>query len=139
MKLDKSEAKKITDKILSMVKADDATVSVNESSNSNLRFARNSFLTSGSTTEIGASITVWKDKKAGSASTSDLDENSLKAMVERAEKVASLSPVDRQYLPTLGKQKYKEVDGFVEATQFLSNSKRRFEVIALTISGEHPL
>jgi predicted Zn-dependent protease len=124
MLFNKKESKKITDKILSYVKADDAQVSVRSEKSSNLRFANNAFLTSGSILESGASITVWKDGKSGSASTSDFEESSLKTMVELAEKVASISPVDRQYLPTLGLQKYKEVPGFVEATSKLELDDR---------------
>ena len=116
MKLSKEEAKRITDRVLSFVKADDASVSVSSNKNSNLRFARNAFLTSGSTTEFSAAITVWKDQKAGSASTSSFDDDSLRSMVAQAEKVASLSPVDRQYIKTVGVQKYRPVDGFAEST-----------------------
>ena len=71
MLLNEKEAKKITDKILSFVKADDAQVSVSSEKYSHLRFARNAFLTSGNTVERGASITVWVDKKRGSSSTTD--------------------------------------------------------------------
>lgn len=124
MLLSKDDAKKITDKILSYVKADDAQVSVRSDKNTNLRFANNAFLTSGSTLEIGANITVWKKGRAGSASTSDFEDGSLKAMVDQAEKVADLSPVDNQYLPTLGPQKYKEVNGFVEATSDIALKER---------------
>ena len=124
MLLSKDEAKTLTDKILSYVKADDAQVSVRSEKNANLRFANNAFLTSGGVVEIGANITVWKDRRAGSASTSDFEDSSLKAMVDLAEKVADLSPVDKQYLPTLGKQDYKEVDGFVDDTSNLALSAR---------------
>jgi predicted Zn-dependent protease len=37
-------------------------------------------------------------------------------VVRQAESVARISPVDPEYLPTLGAQKYKPVGGFVEAT-----------------------
>ncbi len=124
MLLNDKEAKAITDKVLSYVTADDAEVSVRSDKNANLRFANNALLTSGSTIELGANITVWKKSRSGSASTSDLDDASLKSMVERAEKVADISPVDRQYLPTLGKQTYKPVPGFVEATSNPELKKR---------------
>jgi predicted Zn-dependent protease len=124
MLLNEQEAKKITDKILSFVKADDAQVAVSSEKFSNLRFARNAFLTSGNTVERGASITVWIDKKRGSSSTTDFDDASLKAMVEEAEAIAKISPVDRQYLPTLGAQKYKDSSRYSENTADISLSKR---------------
>jgi predicted Zn-dependent protease len=69
-------------------------------------------------------VTVWIDGKRGSASTNDIDDASLKAMVEQAEKIARNAPVDREYLPTLGKQTYKPTTGFVESTANLSLSDR---------------
>lgn len=116
MLLNEQEAKNITDKILSFVKADDATVYVSSEKYSHLRFARNAFLTSGNTIERSASITVWIDKKRGSSSTTDFDEASLKAMVDQAEEIAKISPVDGQYLPTLGQQTYRESNRYSDNT-----------------------
>ncbi len=124
MLLNENEAKSFTDKILSYVTATDASVGVSSDKLSHLRFAGNNFLTSGQRISRGANVTVWIDGKRGSSSTNDLDDASLKAMVEQAEKLARLSPVDREYLPTLSKQNYKPVNGFVEATANLSLSNR---------------
>ncbi|MGI8410308.1 MAG: TldD/PmbA family protein [Pyrinomonadaceae bacterium] len=124
MLLNEKEAKVITDKILSLVKADDASVSVNSEKFSHLRFANNNFLTSGQRVGRGAGVTVWIGGKRGSSSTNDLDDASLNAMVEQAEKLARLAPVDREYLPTLGRQVYKPVNGYVEATANLSLNDR---------------
>ena len=81
-------------------------------------------MTSGNTVERGANITVWIKGKRGSSSTTDFDDASLKAMVEEAEKIAEISPVDREYLPTLGKQKYKESNAFAENTADISLENR---------------
>src|SRR6185503_17991623 len=54
------------------------------------------------------------------SSTNDIDDESLKAMVAEAEKIAKSAPVDREYLPTLGKQTYKPTNGYVESTANLS-------------------
>ena len=124
MLLTETEAKAYTDKILSYVTAADASLGVSSDKLSHLRFAGNNFLTSGQRISRGANVTVWIDGKRGSSSTNDLDDASLKAMVEQAEKLARLSPVDREYLPTLSKQNYKPVNGFVEATANLSLSNR---------------
>ena len=109
MLLTEKEAREIAHRILTMVKADDAEVSISAERLSHLRFARNAFLTSGTTSERSASLTVWIDGKRGGSNTSDLGEAGLKALVEQAEKVASISPVDREYVPRLGPQEYKEV------------------------------
>src|SRR2546423_24076 len=80
------------------------------------RFAANGFTTSGRREDASASITVWIDKKRGSAAANDLEDASLKMAVEQAEQLARISPVDREYVPTLGAQTYKATGGFVEAT-----------------------
>lgn len=124
MLLTEKEARELTDKILSYVKADDAQVGVSSEKVSHLRFARNAFLTSGNTVERGANVTVWIKGKRGASSTSDLSDASLKAMVEQAEQVAAISPVDREYQPTLDAQTYKPSNGFVETTANISLSNR---------------
>src|SRR2546422_11221101 len=124
MLLSEKESKAICDKLLSFTKADDAEVSVVSDDFSHLRFAANSFTTNGRREEASATVTVWIDKKRGSASASDLEEASLKMAVAQAEELARISPVDKEYLPTLGPQKYKPSSGYVEATVNLSLSAR---------------
>ncbi len=124
MLLTESEARALTDKILSFVTANDASVSVGSDKLSHLRFAGNNFLTSGTRMARSANITVWIDGKRGGASTNDTDDASLKAMVAEAEKIARSAPVDREYMPTLGKQTYKPTNGYVESTANLSLSAR---------------
>ena len=114
--LSEAESKTICDKLLRFAKADDAEVSVSSEDYSHLRFAANGFTTSGRREDASASITVWIDKKQGSASANALDDESLKQAVEQAEHLASISPVDKEYLPTLGPQTYKPTGGYVEAT-----------------------
>lgn len=124
MLLNEKEAKTYTDKILSFVKATDATVAVTSDKFSHLRFAGNAFLTSGQRLGRGANITVWIEGRRGSSSTNDLDDASLKEMVGQAEAIARTAPVDREYLPTLGAQVYKPVNAFVEATANISAQNR---------------
>jgi len=120
-----SETKALTEKILSFAaEAGDASASVGSSKTSHLRFANNNLLTSGSREGRTANITLWIDGKRGSASVTDTDDASLKSMVEQALKIARTSPVDREYMPTLGKQTYKPTGGYVEATANLSLTDR---------------
>ncbi len=120
MLLTEKEARTITEKMLSFVKANDATVSVSSEDASHIRFAENSFLTSGKRENRGANVTVWIEGKRGSSSTNDLDENSLRQAVEQAEQIARMAPVDQEYIPTLGAQTYRPTGGFVEATANIS-------------------
>lgn len=131
MLLTEQEVKILTDKILSMVTADDATASVGSNKQSHLRFAGNNVLTSGTREGRNANVTVWIGGRRGSASTNDLDEANLKEMVTRAETIARTAPVDREYLPTLSKQVYKPVNGYVESTANLSLSDRAKQIGAI--------
>jgi predicted Zn-dependent protease len=124
MLLSEKESKNICDKLLSLTRADDAEVSIFSDDYSHLRFAANNFTTNGRREDASASVTVWIDKKRGSASASDLEDSSLKAAVAQAEELARIAPVDKEYLPTLGPQKYKPSSGFVETTMNLSVSSR---------------
>jgi predicted Zn-dependent protease len=124
MLLSEKDARAICDKLLSYVKADDATVSVNSENYGHLRFASNSFTTSGARENITVGVTVWIDKKRGSASTNEIDDESLKATVALAEQLARISPVDREYMPTLSKQNYKPVNAYAAATSNISVTTR---------------
>ncbi len=131
MLLTEQEVKRLTGKILDMVKAEDATASVSSNKQSHLRFAANNVLTSGSRIGLNANVTVWIGGKRGSASTNDLDDASLRAMVDEAEKIARNAPPDREYVPTLGKQEYKQTNRFFQATSDLSLSDRARQIAAI--------
>ena len=124
MLLTEQEARTICEKMLSYVKADDAAVSVNSENYGHLRFASNAFTTSGARENVTVGVTVWIDKKRGAASTNEIDDESLKATVALAEQLARISPVDREYMPTLSKQTYKPVNGYAEATSNISATTR---------------
>src|SRR5436190_22469324 len=114
--LSEKQSRDLCRKLLSYVKADDAVVSVSSEDFSHLRFAANGFTTSGRREDATASVTVWIEKKRGSAAANDLDDASLKMAVEQAEQLARISPVDREYVPTLDRQSYKPTGGYVAAT-----------------------
>jgi predicted Zn-dependent protease len=124
MLLTEKDARAICDKLLSYVKADDASVGVSSENYGHLRFSANSFTTSGARENVTVGVTVWIDKKRGAASTNEIDDESLKATVALAEQLARISPVDREYMPTLPQQTYKPVNGYAEATSNISVTSR---------------
>lgn len=124
MLLTETEARAICDKLLGYVKADDAVVNVNSEDYGHLRFAANAFTTSGARENVSVAVTVWIGGKRGAATTNEIDDESLKATVALAEQLARISPVDREYMPTLGKQTYKPVNGYAEATSSISLTSR---------------
>jgi predicted Zn-dependent protease len=124
MLLTEKEARAICEKLLSYATADDATVGVGSENYGHLRFAANSFATSGARENVSVGVTVWIGGKRGAASTNEIDDESLKATVALAEQLARISPVDREYMPTLSRQTYKPVNGYAEATSNISVTTR---------------
>ena len=125
------EAKSICDKLLGYAKADDAVVSVASEDRSHLRFAGNAFTTNGKREDTTINVTVWIDKKRGAVSSNETGDAALKGAVEEAERLARLSPEDREYLATLGPQSYKPVTGYAEAAANISPKDRAKTVHAL--------
>jgi predicted Zn-dependent protease len=136
MLLTEKEARAICEKLMSYVKAEDATVGVTSENYGHLRFARNAFTTSGARENVSVGVSVWIDKKRGAASTNEIDDESLKATVAQAEQLARISPVDREYMPTLGRQTYKPVNGYVEATSNISVTSRAKSIDGVIASCE---
>src|SRR6266545_5175469 len=120
MLLTEKEVRGLCDQLLGHITADDAEVSITSEDSSHLRFAADAFTTSGRRENATAAVTVWMDRKRGSAAVNDLDDASLRMAVEEAERIARISPVDREYLPTLGPQNYRPTGGYVEATANIS-------------------
>jgi len=116
MLLTDAASREITQKVLGYVTADDALVTVDSEDYSHLRFAANTFLTSGRREGVSARVTVWLGRRRGSASTTDLSDTALKQAVEDAQTFARLAPVDVEYLPSLSQQTYTPGAGYVEAT-----------------------
>lgn len=114
--LTQEEAKKIIDKVLSYAKADETEVSVYGGRTGNIRYARNTVNTSGETNAIELNVTSVFGKKSGSSSINELDDDSLKRAVERAEEIAKLAPENPEYMPMLGPQTYPQTQTFSEAT-----------------------
>ncbi len=116
MLLSESDAKAICAKALGFVKADDAEVTLSGERLAHLRFAVNAFATSGYREDLELTATVWIGQRKGSATTNELGDAALRDAVAEAEELARVSPVDEEYLPTLGAQTYQPAGGFVEAT-----------------------
>ncbi len=128
MLLTEAAARAITDKLFGYVTADDAVVTAFSEDYSHLRFAANTFLTSGQRQGATARVTVWIGRRRGSAATTDLSDAALKQAVDDAQTFAKLAPVDIEYLPTLGQQTYKPGQGYLEATAHLSLPARARQI-----------
>src|SRR5262245_35209694 len=116
--LTREEAIKICDEVLAHAKAagaEDATVSVRNAIQSHARFADNRISTSGRAEDLDITATVWVGRRRGSITGNDAGD-ALKRLAEEAVQIARVSPVHREYVPTLGPLEYAEARGFAPAT-----------------------
>jgi predicted Zn-dependent protease len=124
MLISEKRAKEVCELALKQIRAEDAQVTVEAEDYSHLRFAANAFTTNGRREQASVTVTVWVDRKRGSARATNLEESSIRMAVEQAEELARLSPVDKEYLPTLPKQTYRPSGGYVDGTVNLSLGTR---------------
>lgn len=124
MLLGEKEARALCEKVLRLVQADDAEVTVTSEQQSHLRFAANTFTTSGYREDTTVGVTVWFGGKAGSAVTNEIDGPALRAVVVQAEELARRSLVDPEYLPTLGPLPYQPAAGYRATTAAISPAER---------------
>jgi predicted Zn-dependent protease len=128
MLLTEADSRALTAKLLGFVKADDAVVFIQSEDHSHLRFAANTFLTSGRREGTTARVTVWIDKRRGAASTTDLSDAALRQAVEDAQTFAKLAPVDVEYLPSLTQQTYRPSQGWTDATALIDLPARARQI-----------
>lgn len=117
--LARDEAIQICETVLAHAKAagaEDAVVSLHSSVESHARFADNRITTSGRAEDLDISAAVWVERRRGSATGNDTGADGLKRLAEEAVQIARVSPVHREYVPTLGPLEYAEGRGFASAT-----------------------
>jgi predicted Zn-dependent protease len=117
--LSRDEALKLCDGVLAQAKsagAEDAIVSVQNSQESHARFADNRITTSGRSEDVSITATVWVGRRRGAATGNDASPGALKQLADEAVQIARVSPVHREYLPTLGPMTYAQERGFAEST-----------------------
>lgn len=110
------EAQALTRRILAMSRADGCRVSVNSGLLANTRWADNGISTSGDSSNDGVNISSSFGRRTGSSSTNILSEEGLRRAVDMSERIARLSPEDREFMPELDPQTYRPVPAFFEGT-----------------------
>ena len=123
--LSREEAEALARRTLSFVTADEARVTVNSGSRGNTRFAVNQISTAGDNYNTTVSVRARTGRRVGSSTTNRLDDASLRATVEMAERLARLSPEDPELLPELGPQNIGPTDAaWSDATASLEPATR---------------
>ncbi len=137
------QARDIAGKALKAATVPEVEISLSHDRHGFLRFARNAPTTSGLTLTGQANVTAWKGKrKASVAGAVDLANpksavDELKRLVVQAERLAAISPEDREYLPLLGPQKYLEVNAYDPETAEMTAAKRAQHVAdAIHVANE---
>jgi predicted Zn-dependent protease len=116
MIISETEAKRITQKVLGLSKADSCVSTLRGHERGNVRFALNSATTSGF--QDGLTLTIESNfgKRSGSASTNEFDDRAIEAAVRKAEEIARLAPENPEFLPPLGAQEYLKSRAYYKAT-----------------------
>ena len=114
--LTREEAKKITDRVLSMTAFPECSVSLENAETASIRYALNGVTTSGFQVEQQLAISVTKDNKTGSTSLSEFDDKSLRDAMKRAEQLSDVAPPNAESMPGLGAQQYANFDNFIDGT-----------------------
>jgi predicted Zn-dependent protease len=117
--LTRDEALKLCETVLAHAKAagaEDATVEVEHTTESHARFADNRITTSGRSEDLVINTSVWVERRRGSATGNDAHPDALKRMADEAVQIARISPVHREYVPTLGPAEYAESRAFAAST-----------------------
>ena len=117
--LTRDETLKICEGVLGYAReagAEDASVSLQNSVESHARFADNRISTSGRAEDLEITATVWVGRRRGGTSGNDPGDAALRRLATEALEIARVSPVQREYVPTLGPLEYPEARGFATAT-----------------------
>jgi len=132
--LNQDESKRITDKVLALSKADEATVAIGGSRTGNIRYARNAVSTAGLVEDTQLVVSVAFGNKQGTASINEFDDKSLEKVVRRAEDLARLAPENPEFMPTPEKTPFKASQTFSAKTDAI-DPEFRAQVAAYSIEA----
>ena len=114
--LTQDQTKRITDRVMSLSKADECTVNIEGARIGNIRFARNAVSTAGLSDDTRVQVQVAFGKRQGTATINEFDDKSLERAVRRAEDLARLAPENPEFMPAIPKTAYKPSETFVQRT-----------------------
>ena len=122
--MSRERAEEIMNKLKSFSKADDVSANIFSGYQTDVRFAANQMSTSGAVLTAGLGVQSTIGKKHAVATTNDFSDESLKAVVEKSEALARLSPDDPEVMPPLPPQTYVPVNGYFDSTANLTPEAR---------------
>lgn len=120
----RDEAQSLVERAVRLSRADAIRVTVDNTHETNLRFADNQMSTAGASTTTSIRIQSVFGKRKASVVTNNRTDEGLRRAVEQSEALARLAPEDPEYLGELGPQQYLEVPAWFDATAELSAEDR---------------
>ncbi len=128
----REECEALAKRALSFASADETRVNINSGGRGNTRFAVNQISTGGDNYDATIAIRSAFGKRSSVVNTNKLDDASLKAAVQLAERLAKLSPEDPEAMPELPPQTYTESRGWSDTTASLDPTARANAARAIT-------
>lgn len=122
--MSEQEARQIVDAVMARATADATIVDLISREGGNTRFAGNGVTTSGEIADLTVSVTSAFGTRRGTAETNGKDEESIAAVVRRAEEAARLAPEDPEYVPLLDAAVYPEPPSYFETTAGFGPTER---------------
>jgi predicted Zn-dependent protease len=114
--LTQDEAQKIAKKVLGMSTFPECQVTITAQEQAYTRFANNGITTASFSLRHNLSIVTTRDARTGSYSTNDLDDDSLRNAVKKAEELAALTPPNSERLSPVGPQEFPKTFDYDERT-----------------------
>jgi predicted Zn-dependent protease len=108
----KDEAEKLARKVIGFSTFPECQVTVSATEQAYTRFANNGITTAALGMRQNVSISVTRDGQSGSSAVDDLDEDTLRAAVKKAEELAAIAPANPERMPPVGPQRYPAVNDF---------------------------
>jgi len=107
--LSASAARALCKRVLAEASVGDLRVHVKAAARGDLRFAASHPTTSGDVERVDITVTASKDGRHASATGNRTDAAGLRELVQRAEAMAALAPVDPEAMPPIGRVKLPRV------------------------------
>lgn len=122
--LSEQDARAILEKALKFSKAESCEANVGANEGGNIRFARNTVTTAGSSNDRSLVVQSNFGKRSGTATVNQFDDASIERTVRRSEELAQLAPEDPEFLPPLPQQQYVPTRSYFDATAAITPDYR---------------
>jgi predicted Zn-dependent protease len=132
--MNRSQAKRLVDRVLSQATFGDVRVSVDDVRRGHMRFAKDQPTTEGDVEELTITVTASKDGRSARVTSNRTDDAGLADLVKQAEELAALSPVNPEHVPPMGKTTFPKVVGHDAAAARLG-AKERAELVGAAIEA----